>query len=82
MHIDLMAETYFVSFVYVQEFIGHTVNGNEFMMAPPAETRKHVIHAHMDAQEKVKGRSLGVEKTILAKGFLMNLELLLWRLAE
>ena len=46
-YIDFMAETYFVSFVYVQKFIGHpAVNGNEFMMAPPvAGTRKHVIHA-------------------------------------
>ena len=53
-YIDLMAETYFVSFVYVQKFIGHpAVNGNEFMMAPPvAGTRKHVIHPHMDAHRK------------------------------
>ena len=43
--------------VYVQEFIGHSVNGNEFMMAPPAGTRKHVIQPHVDAQEKAKSMS-------------------------
>ena len=43
--------------VYVQEFIGHSVNGNEFMMPPPAGTRKHVIHPHVDAQEKAESMS-------------------------
>ena len=53
----MIRETYFVNVVYVQEFIGHSVNGNEFMMAPPAVTCKHVIQPHVDAQKKTKSMS-------------------------
>ena len=65
MYVNIRKNTgIFARFVYVWEFIGHTVNGNEFYedgtrgAAPPrAGTRKHVIQSRMDAQEKANTRT-------------------------